>query len=165
MHISTEEKEVETFLSQLRYFVKWLDKRVGTYWYLIVEEYTFIASSELKACEHLLNGLFLNDFPRIYQTDWDPEQDIDKINHKFKQCTDRLNSIFEVTSIIEDTFLLSEFETNYTYYIRGLPYKLIEIGMIMSGIIAKKSTDLTWNWFQTDGIYPQRGKTYITIKR
>ncbi|WP_335574196.1 hypothetical protein [Neobacillus vireti] len=53
----------------------------------------------------------------------------------------------------------------HTYYIRGLPYKLIEIGMIMSGIIGKKSADLTWNWFQTDGIYPQRGKTYITIKR
>ena len=111
----------------------------------------------------LLNGLFLNDFPRIYKSDWNPEQDIEKINHKFEQCTYRLNSLFEVTSIIEDTFLLSEFETNQTYYIRGLPYKLIEIGMIMSGIIGKKSADLTWNWIQTDGIYPQRGKTYITI--
>ena len=165
MQISTEEKEVETFLSQLKYFVKWLDKRVGTSWYPIVEEYSFIARSELKACEHLLNGLFLNDFPRIYQSDWDPEQDIEKINHKFEQCTDRLNSIFKVTSIIEDTVLLSEFETNHTYYIKSLPYKLIEIGMIMSGIIGKKSADLTWNWFQTDGIYPQRGKTYIKIKR
>jgi len=165
MKISSEEKEVENFLSQIKKFVMWLDKRVGTSWYSIVEEYSDLASSELKSCEHLLNGLFLNDFPRIYFDDWGPEQDIERINHQYAQCTDTLSSIFEVTSIIEDTVVLTEFDTNRTYYIKGLPYKLVKIGMIMSGIIGKKRGELTWNWYQTDGIYPQRGKNYLTLKQ
>ncbi|MEH7331629.1 hypothetical protein V7161_03265 [Neobacillus drentensis] len=164
MKITPNEKEVETFLFQLKKFVRWLDRRTGTSWYSVVEKFAREAGSELTICEWLLNALFLNDFPRIHHSDWNRNQDIEKVHQKFNQCSDKLDSIFEVTSRIEDTVVLTEFDTNRTYYIKGLPSKLIETGIIMSGMIGKRRGELVWNWFQTEGIYPQRGKKYLALK-
>jgi hypothetical protein len=163
MKISPNKKEVETFLSQLRKFVRWLDRRAGTSWYPVIEEYASEAGPELKICEHLLNDILLSDFPRIHHDDWNLEQDYEKIKQKFNKFTDRLDSIFEVTSMIEDSIVLTEFNSNRTYYIKGLPCKLIKPGIIMSGAIGKRSGEIVWNWYQTEGIYPQRGKNYITL--
>jgi hypothetical protein len=161
--ISPNEKEVETFLSQLKKFVRWLDQRAGTSWYPVIEEYASEAGPELKFCEHLLNGLFLRDFPRIHHDDWNLEKDYEKIEQKFNQFSDRLDSLFEVTSMIEDTIVLTEFNSNRTYYIKGLPGKLIKPGIIMSGAIGKRSGEKVWDWYETECIYPQRGKNYVTL--
>lgn len=163
MKISKHEKEVENFLSQLKNFVRWLDRRAGTSWYSIVEIFSQEAVSDLQTCEHILNSLFLNDFPLIHNNDWNPEKDIEKLNKNYAECTDKLNSIFEVTSIIDDAIVLKEFNSNRIYYIEGLPCKWILPGLIMSGVIGKKSDDITWSWFQTDGIFPQRGKKYLIL--
>jgi hypothetical protein len=163
MKISPEEKEVETFLSQLKEFVQWLDQRVGTTWYSIIETFSTEAAPELKVCEHLLNDIFLNDYPRIYEDDWNPMDDINRLDKDFAECKERRNSLFEVTNIIGDTVVLSEFNFNYTYKIKGLPLRSIKPGLIMSGVIGKKKGDLFWTWFETVGIFPQRGKSYIKL--
>jgi hypothetical protein len=163
LKITPDEKEVETFLHQLKIFVQWIDKRVGTSFYPIIEKFIEESDSELKHCERLLNSIFLIDHPRMYQDDWNPVQDIEKINQKYEKCNDKLNSLFEVTKIMGDTIELTEFNSCRTYNLIGLTSKLFVPGIIMSGVIGKKSSDLVWNWYQTDGVYPRRGKKYITL--
>ncbi|WP_040205839.1 hypothetical protein [Neobacillus jeddahensis] len=161
MKVTAEEKQVEAFLLQLKKFVRWLDKNKGTSWSPVVKDLIVAATPELKDCEHLLNSLFLLDYPLLFHPDWDPEQDFERMNQEFAQCADRSNSIFEVTSKIENTVVLTDIDTHCTYYVKGLPYQLIEPGIIMSGIIGRKRDEFVWKWYQTDGIYPQIGKNYM----
>lgn len=156
--LSPNEEDVETFIFQLKKFVRWLDKRTGTSWYATIEQYTSEAFPELKICERIINRLFLNDFPRIHHDDWNFEEDLDRFDQIFSQCTNQVDSTFNVTKIIGDSVLLTELKTNCTYYIKGLPCDLIVPGIKMSGIIGKKSGDRCWNWYHTHGIYPSRGE-------
>ncbi|OLS37291.1 hypothetical protein [Bacillus sp. MRMR6] len=163
MHITPEQKQVETFLYQLKMFIQWLDKRSGTTWFPVVNKFSKEAISDLKLCEEVLNTIFLRDFPQLHQKDFSPEQQIEKANQSFKQCTKRRDSLFEVTSVIDQITVLKEFNTYITYYVKGLPTHIIVPGLIMSGCIGRKSGTLLWEWFQTDGIYPQKGKKYIKL--
>ncbi len=163
MHITPEQKQAETFLSQLKMFTQWLDKRSGTTWMTVVDKYSKEAISDLKLCEQVLNTIFLRDFPQLHQKDFSPEQQIEIANQSFKQCTKRWDSVFEVTSVIDQITVLKELNTRITYYVKGLPTHLIVPGLIMSGCIGRKSGTLLWEWFQTDGIYPQKGRKYIKL--
>ncbi|WP_462413143.1 hypothetical protein [Neobacillus sp. Marseille-QA0830] len=164
MRISPKEQETEQFLTQLQMFVQWLDDRVGTDWHPLIEDLAIKATPELKDCEHLLNALFLRDFPRIHHADWNPQNDIEKINLRFSQCKEKLDSLFEVTSRIDKTIVLTEFATNNIYYVKGLPVKWAVPGIIMSGVIGKQAGERIWRWFQTEGIYSQRGGKYLSLK-
>ncbi|WP_077620070.1 hypothetical protein [Bacillus sinesaloumensis] len=73
--LSPTEQEVEIFLYQLKEFVRWLDKRSGTSWSPIIEQYSLEAFPELKICERSINWIFLRGFPRIHHNDWNLEQD------------------------------------------------------------------------------------------
>jgi hypothetical protein len=163
MRITPDQKQVETFLSQLRMFVQWLDKRVGTTWFAVVDKYSKEAIPDLKVCEQVLNTIFLRDFPQLHQKGFSPEHQIEITNQSFKQCTKRWDSLFEVTSIIDQITGLKEFNTNKTYYVKGLPTIIIVPELIMSGIIGRKSGTLLWEWFQTEGIYPQKGRKYLKL--
>ena len=163
MHITPEQKQVETFLPQLKMFTQWLDKRSGTTCFPVVDKYSKEAISDLKLCEQLLNTIFLRDFPQLHQKDFSLEQQIEIANQSFKQCTNRWDSIFEVTSVIDQITVLKEFNTHITYYVKGLPTHLIVPGLIMSGCIGRKNGTLLWEWFQTEGIYPQKGRKYIKL--
>ncbi|MEH7224800.1 hypothetical protein V7112_13405 [Bacillus sp. JJ1566] len=156
--LSPNEQEVEDFLYQLKRFVRWLDKRNGTSWHSVVEQYSSEAFPELKICERIINWIFLNDFPRIHHNDWNLEQDLYRLKQKFNQYTNQVDSTFKVTSIIGDRVVLTELKTNCTYYIKGLPYEFILPGIKMNGVICNKSGDQTWNWYYTDGIYPSKGE-------
>ncbi|GHH99909.1 hypothetical protein AM1BK_34520 [Neobacillus kokaensis] len=156
--ISPEEKDVDTFLYELKKFVRWLDKRVGTSWYKAVEQYTLEAFPDLKICERIINRLTLNDFPRIHHKDWNLEQDLDRFEENFNQCTERADGIFKVTTIIGNTVVVSEMNSNCTYYIKGLPTELIMPGIKMNGTIGKKSGEVAWGWYLTTSIYPPRGR-------
>ena len=163
MRISADEKQTETFLDELLKFVRWLDKQVGTAWYPIVENYALIALHELKACEHLLNSLFLINYPRIHHDDWNYEQDNQRILQQLKELVRKRDDLFEVTSIDKDSVNLTKFNSDQTYSIQGLPVELISPGMMMSGMIGKRRDTQHWNWYITEGIYPQRGKKFITL--
>ncbi|EKN62671.1 SEC-C motif domain-containing protein [Neobacillus bataviensis LMG 21833] len=163
MRITPDQKQVETFLSQLKMFIQWLDKRVGTTWSPIVDKYSKEAVSDLKMAEHVLNALFLKDFPQLHQKDFSLKQDFEKIEQNFEQYTKTLDSLFEVTSIIDQITVLTEFNSNRTYYVKGLPTHLIVPGLIMIGGIGRKSGTLLWEWFQTEGIYPQKGRKYLKL--
>ncbi|MFC4803170.1 hypothetical protein ACFPA1_27995 [Neobacillus sp. GCM10023253] len=163
MKITPQEKETEKFLMQLKNFVRWLDRRVGTSWYGLVNQYANEARSDLKICEHLLNYLFLCDFPQLHQSDFNLELALQKVEYKFDQFAERKDSLFEVTSRIEDTIVLTESNTNRTYYIKGIPRHLIKAGLIMNGSIGRKKGEKVWEWYHTEGIYPNRGRKYIRL--
>jgi hypothetical protein len=163
MKISQTQSETENFLLQLKKYVRWLDKRVGTNWFPVVEKLAEEAFPDLKNCEALLNDIFSHDFPRMYDSDWDPVADSQIWEQRYADCDNKLSSIFEVTSMIDKTVVVTEFETNKTYYIKDLPTKSFKQGLIMSGVIAKKEQEKAWTWFRTDGIYPNRGKAYIKL--
>jgi hypothetical protein len=163
MRITPNQKQVENFLSQLKMFIQWLDKRVGTSWFTVVDKYSKEAISDLKVCEKVLNTIFLRDFPQLHQKGFSPEQQIEIVNQSFKQCTKKWDSLFEVTSIIDQITVLKEFNTNITYYVKGLPTHIIVPELIMSGCIGRKSGTLLWELFQTEGIYPQKGRKYLKL--
>ncbi|RUQ27444.1 hypothetical protein ELQ35_15740 [Peribacillus cavernae] len=163
MHVTPHGKEVVKFLFQLKKFVKWLDKRAGTTWFEVIEKYVEESSFDLKMCEHLLNTLYLRDFPRIHHTDWKPKQDSDQIERHFNKYTETLESLFEITRITDDTVILTGLKSHRTYCIKGLPHKAVFPGLLMYGIIGKKDDDIFWNWCHTESVYPQRAKNYIII--
>ncbi|MCL6571827.1 MAG: hypothetical protein K6T88_09105 [Bacillus sp. (in: Bacteria)] len=163
MRITPDQNQIQTFLYQLKMFIQWLDKRVGTTWFTVVDKYSKEAVSDLKVCEHVLNTLFLRDFPQIHQKGFRPLQTAEIIEQNFKECTKHLDSLFEVTSIIDQITVLTEFNSNKTFYVKGLPTHLIVPGLIMSGAIGRKSGTLLWEWFQTEGIYPQKGRKYLQL--
>lgn len=161
MLITPEENEVDTFLLELKKFIQWLDKRAGTSFHPLIEKYAAESVTDLKLCESLLNSLFLKDYPLIYQDEWNPNEDIEKINLAYTQCTDRTNSFFEVTNIYDDILEITDLNSNRTFNLLKMPCKLFEPGIIISGIIGKKESDLFWDLYQTEGIYPNRAKKYM----
>jgi hypothetical protein len=130
--------EVENFLVQLKKFIRWLDKRVGTHYYPIIEKYSTEAAPNLKSCEQLLNILFLKHFPQAYSPNWNPEKDIEELTLNGTQFLNSQEGVFEVTSKIEDTSVLTDLSSDHTYYVKDLPSDYVEIGMILSGVIGKR---------------------------
>jgi hypothetical protein len=159
--ISPTIKETDNFLLQLKIFVRWLDNRVGTQYYPIIETYTTEAAPYLKSCEHLLNFLFLKHFPKAYSDNWNPEQDIEQLTLSGTQYVNTIEGVFEVTSKIEDTFVLNDWGSHHTYYVKDLPSNCVELGMILSGVIGRRKGEKHWNWYITVAINPQQAKNYI----
>jgi hypothetical protein len=161
LRISPTLKEAEHFLFQLKKFVRWLDKRVGTNDYPLIEKYSTEAAPDLKSCEFLLYTLFMRDFPQSICDDWNPEKDIERLTQTGTQYTETLEGVFEVTSKIEETILLTDISSNLTYYVKGLPSDFVNPGMILSGVIGKRKREKQWNWYITVGINPPQAKNYI----
>lgn len=163
IRISPDLKESETFLIQLKKFVRWLDKRMGTHYYPIIEKYAIETAPDIKACELLLNTLFMSHFPQANNDGWDPEQDIERITQMGTQYTAFKECVFEVTSKIEDTIVLTDLNSNHTYYVKGLPSDYVYLGMILSGVIGKRKGEKNWNWHITVAVNPSQARNYIPV--
>ncbi|WP_045523254.1 hypothetical protein [Neobacillus niacini] len=161
--ISPAKKEVESFLFQLKKFVHWLDKRVGTHYYPEIEKYSTEAAFDLKSCEHLLNSLFMIHFPQANSDGWDPEQELERLTQYGTQFTDSQEGVFEVTNKIEDTVILTDLSSNHTYYVKGLPSDFVNLGMILSGVIGKRKQEKHWNWYITVAVNPQQAKPFTPL--
>lgn len=90
--------------------------------------------------------------------------DIEKLERRLNGYQKSLGSLFEVKSIIEKTVVLTDLDTNHTYYVNGLPCNLLVQGMIMSGGIGKRKGDIAWEWYRIESVYPQRGKRYMLVE-
>ncbi|WP_445506666.1 hypothetical protein [Niallia sp. 03190] len=160
--ITPEKKEAEAFMSELQKFSQWLDHRANTGFCKVIGKYTE-AFNDLKACEQLLNHLFLSTFPNIHQKDWDYNRDLEKLEEEFSEFKDTNDSLFEVTRIFSDTIVLTDIHSKRIYNIQGLPLDLVIPGMILHGVIGKKANNLFWKWHHTDGVYPQKAKRYFSF--
>jgi hypothetical protein len=163
MTISPDEKSTENFLGQLLTFVRWLDKKNGTSHYPIVENYALNAESELKTCERLLNTLFLIHYPRIFHDDWDFEADHERMMQNLDECVDKRSDLFEVTSIEDDSIVLTTFNSKKSYRVDGMPSELMIPSMLLMGMLGKHHRSQHWSWILTEGVYPPSGKRFITL--
>jgi hypothetical protein len=158
LQINPNQNEAETYLSELKMFVKWLDKRAGTNWYPVVADFVKAASSDLIICESILHAIFLNHYPKLFQDDWNPFEDIENQEREYEQCADQVNSFFVVTRILDDLIELTDYRTDRMYQLKGLPTELMKPGLIMIGSIGRKRDDLYFKWYHTGGIYPPRAR-------
>ncbi|OLS39241.1 hypothetical protein [Bacillus sp. MRMR6] len=158
LQINPNQNEAETYLNELKMFVKWLDKRAQTNWYPIVTNYVKAAVSDLIICESILHAIFLDHYPKLFQDDWNPFKDIENLDNEFEQCADQVNSCFVVTKLIDDLIELTEYKTDRMYQLKGLPSELMKLGLIMNGSIGRKRNDLYYKWFHTGGIYPPKAR-------
>lgn len=156
--ISQTRKETDNYLIQMKKFARWLDKRVGTDYFPIIEKYSTEAAPNLKSCEQLLNILFLRAFPQAFSHNWNPDLDIERLTLYGTQFSKSQEGVFDVTSKIEDTFVLTDLNSNQSYYVKDLPSEYVEVGMILSGVLGKRKGEKHWNWYITVAINPQQAK-------
>jgi hypothetical protein len=151
----------ETFLSQLRKFVRWLDKKEHTDFFQLVDGYITEGSPTLTKCEDLLNYFFLKDYPHFHQPDWDYEKDHDRWKKEAEEYSESINSLFHISAVTEDGLILEDIDTHRTYFTKSFPIKKISSELLLSGVIGKRPHELVWDWFITESIYPARGGKYI----
>ncbi|MFC4024419.1 hypothetical protein ACFOUV_11495 [Oceanobacillus longus] len=164
MKLSTKHNESEIFLTQLMKFVKWLDKRIGTTCYKAVKEYAENIASELRSCEQLLNELHLHSFPRLHAGDWNPMEDISRIENELQDCDDTINSIFEVESIAGNLVTLCDIDSTKTYQVTDFPAENVRPGILLEGTIGRKNYAFYWLWYHIEGVYPQIAQKYISFE-
>lgn len=161
MTVSPEEKEVDRLLPQFIKFVSWLDKRVGTSWSNIVKKYAQEAYFELKNCESLLNSLFLIQYPRIFNNDWNATKDIDKLEELLNSLHESFIGYFQIKEISENVVIATNIKDQRVYHIKGLPNNTMVPGFLLHGCIGKRSNEKYWIWCYTSGVYPKRAKKFI----
>ncbi|WP_175989791.1 hypothetical protein [Bacillus sp. Marseille-Q1617] len=151
----------ETFLLQLRKFVRWLDKKEGTDFSQLVNGYINEVSPLLKKCEDLLNYFFLQDYPRFHQPDWDYEKDHERWEKEIEEYSETVNSLFQISEVVDEGVILKDIDTHHTYFTTSIPLQKISSELIFSGAIGKRPHELVWDWVVTESIYPERGTKYI----
>lgn len=156
--VTPRKKEVEIFLSELKKFVRWLDRRIGTSWYKVIAKYLEEVSDDLKQCEYLINRLYLDKYPRMHHDDWDYKNDLNDNSENFieeKWC------MFEVNKLKGPFIFVTSLNSNSSFYLKGLPHEVITAGMIISGFIGRNKGDFCWMWSHPDGVFPQSSKNYL----
>lgn len=156
-----EEAEVEGFLSELKNFVHWLDKKHRINWFPFVDSFLKQSDSELIHCEQILKELYQQQHKHIYEKNWSPTEDLNKIKDSIKSFQDSLTSVYEVTQMEESLTVLTDVNTNRTYTVTGLINEPIVPNMFIRGIIAKNKNELFWNWLYTFTVFPKRTREYL----
>ncbi|MFA9556848.1 hypothetical protein ACERII_06075 [Evansella sp. AB-rgal1] len=162
--ITPNEKETDTFFTQLKMFVRWLDKQEHTCWYNIVTAYITEYKSVVYNCERLLNHLVTQQYPKFHQIDWDPMNDFEKIEMKFNQYKETVEGVFEVTGTLENTVAIANVETHKTYYVKGVPPSIVVSGMLLQGGIGRNWGQKYWDWCHTFSVFPNQAKNYLYPK-
>jgi hypothetical protein len=154
MKITPEEKEVETIFIQLKKFALWLDKRMGTSFFKVIEVYSEEAEADLKSCERLLNQL-----PNLHLRDCDPKKELEKALKKGFSKNNSIHSCFEMTKLIENMVVLKDIQTNKDYHIHNLPSQSVIPGFFLTGEIRQDSNGK--ECIIIDSVYPPKAKTYM----
>ncbi len=151
----------ETFLLQLRTFVRWLDKREGTVFLNLVDDYIKEGTPILKKCEGLLNHLFLKDYPRFHQSDWDYEEDLDRWERNLSKYSRTIEGMFQVSAFADECVVLRDLHTHHTYLTKSLPVNKLSTKTIITGTLGQKPHELIWDWLATINVFPENGEKYI----
>ncbi|VEF47403.1 Uncharacterised protein [Bacillus freudenreichii] len=161
LKVTSEEKEVESFLSELNRIVKRIDKIAGTSWFHTVRTYADEALIDLKICERILNRLFLKQYPDIHKEYWNFIKDFKHIEDSITHYSKTFNSLFQVVDIIGEMIILEELIDGGTFNTIGLPFNIIKPGLLLHGAVGQKQGQFTWSWILTEGVYPERAKPFV----
>jgi hypothetical protein len=159
--ITPQKNYSETFLLQLRKFVRWLDKREDTVFSSLVEGYITEGTPILKKCEGLLNYLFLKDFPRFHHSDWNLKEDQKRWEGSLEKYRTTIDGMFQVSAFADECVILKDLHTHHTYLTKSLPVNKLSTKTIITGTIGQKSHELVWDWLATINVFPEKGEKYI----
>jgi flavodoxin len=165
MRFPIKQNQSKIFLTQLKKFVRWLDKRTGYKAYKTVEMLADESIHELVCCEQLLNELHLYFFPKANNNNWDPFEDLSIIEGRLKECCSTVDAIFQVKSIINGDVILCDIQTQQLYHLKTFPVQNLFSGILLHGIIGKRIEDTHWTWHFTEGVYPNRAKKYMHFEK
>ncbi|WP_458413232.1 hypothetical protein ACNQFZ_21035 [Schinkia sp. CFF1] len=159
IQVTNKEKEVETFLPELKKFTRWIDKRAGTNTHPLINKLIEKTKSELIICERLINHLYYKAYHELSKDYTDPQKEINSThNQEYNEVKDTL---FEISEINGEIAIASELFTNKKYLLNGLPNQMISPGTLIHGTIGKKYGHLVWNWLLPENVFPQRAKKYL----
>lgn len=160
MKTSIKQRESISFLSQLKKFVYWLDQRTGCSWYKEVEKYAETAREDLQTCERLLNALYLQAHPQLHDKNWNPMEDILKMNEHVQSYSHVVEGIFEVKAVEQHIIIVEEIDSGQSFQIVDFPVEKLVPGILLDGIMGKMVDDFFWSWQMTLGVYPAKAKAY-----
>lgn len=158
--ISPKQNEVKRFLNEVKKFVHWLDKHIGTSFYSYIEELCAEATSELLECEKLINKLYLHTFPNIHKRDFDIIAELDAHEQNYNFVDDKV-AIFEVQDKNGPITIARAHDDKSNYQILGLPIEIITPGMIICGFIGKEESSWLWTWDHPICVFPRKAKKFL----
>lgn len=159
--ITPNEKEVETFLFELKKFTRWLDRKIGTSSYKLINQFIAESKDDLLECEYLLNQLLIHAYPEIFENKRHVEfSDL----YKLKDVPDYENYkklIFEIKEINNELVIASDIYTNINYLIEGMPPQILSPSILIYGVIGQNNGELIWTWQYPEHVMPLRTKKFI----
>ncbi|OCA82263.1 hypothetical protein A8F94_20330 [Bacillus sp. FJAT-27225] len=163
IHISQQEQEHRLFLSQLRRFAYWIDKREKTSILPTIETLSTQLQQELSICESLLNRLTETAYPGILSGNLDINKTLERNFQKLDSYYSTLPGLFEVSSSINSVFKLIDLETGSAYHVTGLP-ESVPPGFLLQGAIGKGKGTMFWEWCYLAGVFPPSSKKFFKTK-
>ncbi|MCM2591948.1 hypothetical protein [Rossellomorea marisflavi] len=159
--ILPEKNFTHLFLHELHAFLTWLDEREHTA--LSPKVLPFIKESlpMLSRYESLFADLFLRNYPKMHQPDWNYRADMAIADQKWNLYAERAQGLFQVHSIEKEGILFIDLLTRFPYFIRNVPVHRIDEGMVIAGAIGRRESGMVWDLVFPDGFFPKRGIKYI----
>ncbi|OIJ14414.1 hypothetical protein BKP37_08720 [Anaerobacillus alkalilacustris] len=162
MDINPNISHTEKFLTELKKFARWLDRKRHTSFYKFLAKYIEETRGELKDCEILINGLYLHKFPNVFSEGWDFEDEFQKDLQKTAEDMEVDHIYLKVKEINGPIVVGACLNTNLSYYIVGLPINLpIPTGTIISGQVTRKKGEYLWSWKYPENVFPSKAKKYL----
>jgi len=165
MKISRTQQQSTVFLSQLKEFVHWLDKEKKTSCTQYVDLFYDEAKIELVTCERLLKHFFSVHFLDIFNDDFDVQKIVEQIDQIDQDFPEKREGCFQVVKKYEKTIIVREIQTDLNYRIIDMPCHLIDKGMLLEGIIGRRTHEFSWKWLLTEGFYPEKAKKFFIKRR
>jgi hypothetical protein len=162
--ISKTVDKTEEFFTELQKFVRWLDRKTGTSWFKTVEDFIRMNKDDIKTGEAALNSLVLHHFPHIHDHDFDIQKDFEADQQRLGTLIHSADGLFEVQTVIDDVFVLNNFEDGKTYHTKGLPNCILP-GILLKGAIGKRKHDFFWRWCATGAVFPKSSKKFMRTEK
>lgn len=159
--LTPNEKEVETFLFELKKFTRWLDRKTGCSSHVMINHLIEESKADLKKCEHLINELFKHAYPDIFKNKGHLEpSDLPKLLD-IPKYDNMKTVIFEIKEINNELFIMTDILQNIDYLLNGLPQQIISPDLLIHGIIGRNNGDFVWTWLSPANVMPLRAKKMI----
>ncbi|RXI96639.1 hypothetical protein DS745_23350 [Anaerobacillus alkaliphilus] len=161
IQVTSQEKEVEKFVSELKRFLHWIDIKYKIPLFKTIDSYIKEMFLELKDCEATINRLYKHEFPNFLNEDCNIQTDFFGRLDKLEEFPEKKDTLFEIKSLNRVYLVVTELETNENFYLKGLPSATVYPGMIISGSIGRKKGDWAWTWGIPENVFPKSSKKYL----
>lgn len=128
--------------------------------YPLVKRFTSEARRQLIASSRLFTTLFISHFPRIYHYDWNPQLDLDKLEVEQNNFQELVNSVFQIIEKHGDILIIKDLYSFINYSICGLPTPKLRYPLLLDGTIGRRVGSTLWEWHFTEGVYPEKARSY-----